>query len=99
MKINSLFENKEFIKLTQKVEKCKKKHCKKEYKEFHNNIDKGTKNIIKKCSSNSKSLNKKCLTNELKKQSIKSKDISNKYTKCIQSKCNKEIKAAKKMFS
>jgi hypothetical protein len=60
--MNSLFINKEFKKLLQKAEKCKKKHCKSEHKEFFNEMKKGAKNIVTKCSSKSGSLHKKCFT-------------------------------------
>ncbi len=44
--MNTIFQNKEFIKLSKKSEKCKKNLCKKEYNKFHNNIDKKIKNVI-----------------------------------------------------
>ncbi len=87
--MNSLFQDKVFI----KAEKCKKKHCKKESKEFFHYIKNTTTNTIKKCG-----VNKKCMKNELKKHKAKTKSISEKYKKYILKNCKKEINSAKKLF-
>ncbi len=89
-----VFGNKELVTLCKKRERCEKKHCKKEKKEYHTIIQKSMKKCQKKCLSQKDDIKRfkeehKCFKEEMKKE----KDV---YKKCIMSQCKNEVKSLQK---